>query len=112
MSSQKSDSKTYIGLAFTDLKKRLRVHREALKDQIRSTNQTFISRYVLDLKTNIKWKLIDRGKPFSPVTGACQFCTKEKFYIMYKQEMAELNPTSHGVSDSVAPMGGGLRGPP
>ena len=23
-----------------------------------------------------------------------------------------VNPTSHGVSDSVAPMGGGLRGPP
>ena len=91
-----SDPKTYIGLASTDFKKRLGVHREAFKDHTKTTIQTSLSRYVWDLKNqgsqpNITWKLIDRGKPFSPVTGVCQLCTKEKFYIMYKQEMAELN---------------------
>ena len=74
----------------------LGVHREAFKDHTKTTIQTSLSRYVWDLKNqgsqpNITWKLIDRGKPFSPVTGVCQLCTKEKFYIMYKQEMAELN---------------------
>ena len=26
-----------------------------------------------------KWKVIDRGAPFTPVTGRCNLCTKEKF---------------------------------
>ena len=37
------------------------------------------------------WKLIDRGKPFSRISGVCQLCLKEKFYILYKPEMATLN---------------------
>ena len=38
-----------------------------------------------------KWKVIDRGAPFTPVTGRCNLCTKEKFYILRKPEMASLN---------------------
>ena len=99
VSTSNSDPKTYIGIASTDFKKRLGVHREAFKDQTKTTIQTSLSKYVWDLKNkgsqaDITWKLIDRGKPFSPVTGVCQLCTKEKFYIMYKQEMAELNSRS------------------
>ena len=33
----------------------------------------------------------DRGAPFTPVTGRCNLCTKEKFYILRKPEMASLN---------------------
>ena len=37
------------------------------------------------------WKVIDWGAPFTPVTGRCNLCTKEKFYILRKPEMASLN---------------------
>ena len=40
---------------------------------------------------NVKWKVLDRGAPFTPVTRRCNLCTKEKFYIFRKPEMASLN---------------------
>ena len=40
---------------------------------------------------NVKWKVLDRGAPFTPVTGRCSLCTKEKFYIFRKPEIASLN---------------------
>ena len=59
-------------------------------------NQTSLSKHVLELKSrglepSVSWKLADRGKVFSPVTGNCQLCTKEAYYIIFKPEMAELN---------------------
>ena len=39
----------------------------------------------------IKWKLIDKAQPFSPVSGICALCTVEKYYIMFKPELAEIN---------------------
>ena len=33
-------------------------------------------------------------QPFSPSTGTCQLCSKEKFYIIYRQEVTQLNSTS------------------
>ena len=40
---------------------------------------------------DISWKVIDRGAPFTPVTGRFNLCTEEKFYILRKPEMASLN---------------------
>ena len=91
------EKKSNIGLASRDFKKRSGVDREAFKDQTKSTIQTYFSRYVWDLKNqgpqpNITWKLIDRGNPFSPVTGFASFVQKRNFIsCTYKQEMAELN---------------------
>ena len=62
--------------------------------------QTSLSHYVWEVKDDegveptTTWKIIDRGKPFSPSTGVCKLCTKEKFFIMYRPEMAELNSRS------------------
>ena len=39
----------------------------------------------------VKWKVLDRGAPFTLVTGKCNLCTKEKFYFLRKPEMASLN---------------------
>ena len=38
--------------------------------------------------------------------------SQEKMILYAPLWFYMINPTSHGVSDSVAPMGGGLRGPP
>ena len=43
---------------------------------------------------DVTWKLIDRGKSFTPVTGVCQLCIKEAFYILFRPELAKLNSRS------------------
>ena len=42
----------------------------------------------------VTWKLIDRGKSFTPVTGVCQLCVKEAFYILFQPELAKWNSRS------------------
>jgi hypothetical protein len=89
--------KTYIGLTSTDFKARLGNHKQSFVNP--DSNQTSLSKYILELKSNgieptVNWKLVDRGKKYSPVTGVCQLCTKEAYYIIFKPEMAELNSRS------------------
>ena len=84
---------TYIGLCSTDFKKRLAVHKHSF---ISEDNQTSLSKHVKKLKdknTNyeLSWKLVAKAKPFSPVSGTCNLCIKEKIYIFFKPEMATLN---------------------
>ena len=88
---------TYIGLTSTTFKARLGVHKNSFKDP--DANQTSLSNHIWDLKSkkmdhSVTWKLVDRGKPFSPVSGKCQLCIKEKFYILFHPEMASLNSKS------------------
>ena len=84
----------YTGLCSTDFKKRLGVHRQTFKDE--KVSQTSLSNFIWDLKkrnTNfeITWRILDRGAPFSPVSGNCNLCTKEKFYILFRPESATIN---------------------
>ena len=78
--------RNYTGLSSTTFKKRLGVH-----------NQTFNDcQHNWELKENeieytLKWRLVDRAKPFSPVTGICALCTREKFYIIFFPNQADLN---------------------
>ena len=57
---------------------------------------TTLSKYVWKLKEErkafqIKWKIIDRAPPYNPMTRKCNLCIKEKFYIIYRPNMATLN---------------------
>ena len=88
---------TYIGLSSTAFKARLGVHENSFNNP--EANQTSLSNHIWDLKKKnldyrVSWKLIDRAKPYSPVTGKCQLCIKEKFYILFYPEMATLNSKS------------------
>ena len=104
VTSQNQESKTYIGLTSTDFKARLGTHTQSFKDP--NVNQTSLSKHIHDQKLKgiqptVTWKIIDRGKPYSPVHGVCNLCLKEKFYITYKPEMAELNSRSEIFSHCV-----------
>ena len=86
--------KKYVGLISSTFKARLAVHEQTFR--VPAASQTSLSKFVRKLKSEgkdpqITWKLIDRGKPFSPISGVCQLCLKEKYYILYKPEMATLN---------------------
>ena len=88
------EAKTYIGLTSTDFKARLGNHKQSFINP--DSNQTSLSKYILEQKAKgrdlkISWKLIDRGKIYSPVTEVCQLCTKEAYHIIFKPEMATLN---------------------
>ena len=88
------DTENYVGLTSTNFKARLAVHKNSFKDP--ESCQTSLSKHIFELENLgieplVTWKIIDRGKPFSPTAGVCQLCLKEKFYILYKPSMASLN---------------------
>ena len=85
---------SYTDISCTDFKKRLGTHKHTFKDE--NVQQTFLSQFTWTLKRKnvnfeIKWKILDRGATFSPITGKCGLCTKEKFYIMFRPESADIN---------------------
>ena len=95
--TKKEETKTYIGQTSTDFKARLSTHKHSFKYP--DKDQTSLSRYVWEHQSdgkepNVTWKIVDRGKKFSPVSGSCQLCAKESFYILFKPEMAQLNKRS------------------
>ena len=96
MKQPNADTKTYTGLCSTDFKARLGQHKQTSKDP---ESQTSLSHHIHELKSKaidheISWKLIDRGKTYSPVHGVCQLCTKEAYYITLYPRLAELNSKS------------------
>ena len=92
------ETTTYIGQTSCNFKARLAVHKHPFKDKDK-TSQTALSTYIHELNSKgiepkVSWKIIDRGKSFSPVTGVCHLCVKEAFYIVFKPELAKLNSRS------------------
>ena len=93
---------TYIGLTSNEFKKRFYSHNHSFKNP--DVNQTSLSNHIRNLKeANIKhtvhWEKIDQGKSFSPVTGICGLCTKEKFHITFKPGVGPLNKKSEMFSN-------------
>ena len=87
----------YIGLTSTEFKARLAVHKRSFWNE--EENQTSLSKHIRGLKEKninytLNWNLVDRATPFSPVTGVCWLCIKEKFYIMFRPSLANLNSRS------------------
>ena len=87
--------KTYVG-STQDFKQRWYCHNSAERHQ--KNSNTTLSGYLWKLKLNdppltynLKWKIIDRGRQFNPVTKVCRLCCKEKFHILYNREVGSLN---------------------
>ena len=102
VTQQNGKTSTYTGLSSTDFKARLAVHKQTFKYE-EGTSQTSLSKFIWKLqRRNIKyevtWKILDRGATFSPISGNCGLCIKEKFYIMFRPESAELNSRSEAFS--------------
>ena len=94
VSQPNKEPKNYVGLTSTVFKDRLAVHNNSFNNPGKC--QTSLSQHILELKNQgiepeVTWKIIDRGKPYSPTTGVCNLCLKEKFYILFKPEIATLN---------------------
>ena len=61
-------------------------------------NGTTLSKYVWKLKEkrafSIKWKIIDRGSSYNPISKVCRLHAQESYYIIYRRDMASLNKKS------------------
>ena len=60
------------------------------------TTTTLSAHYWTELEAGrepkVSWKILEKNIPsFNPVTGICQLCTREKFYIVLKSELGTLN---------------------
>ena len=85
----------YVGLASTTFKKRFYRHNSNFEKE-KERNDTTLSAHIWKIKErgssySLKWKILDRGQVFNPATKTCQLCTKEKFFIIFKPELATLN---------------------
>ena len=85
----------YLGLTGDPFKLRFGNHKKSFNHENYSTDST-LSSHIWKLKRenvdyDISWKIIDRGKPFSPITNICQLCTKEKYHIIFSPEKSSLN---------------------
>ena len=92
------ETKSYIGLTGGQFKARYRNHIKSFKNR-EYRNETCLSKFIWELNDknveyNIKWKIIDRANIFSPVTKRCNLCLKEKYYLIMKSEMCEINTRS------------------
>ena len=91
-------SETYIGLTAPRFKDRLANHTKSFKNE-KYAHETTLSTHVWKLKEKnldyeFKWQLMAKAKPFSPVSDICNLCTKEKYFIIFKSELATLNSRS------------------
>ena len=88
-------TETYVGMTSTEFKDRHRNHKKSFNHYTYKA-ETTLSQHIWRLKSkNIEfdeeWKILDRARPLSPVTGVCSLCTLEKFYIISYPEEATLN---------------------
>ena len=86
---------TFVYITSTTFKQRLANHKKSFNHNT-YRKETTLSEHIWGLKENgveyeVKWKIIDRARPFSPVTGICAICTLEKYYILFKPESATIN---------------------
>ena len=86
---------TYIGLTDTSFKTRFNAHTCSFRNHSKR-HATALSKYIWTLKDNnvsynLQWKIIDKGKSYSPSSKMCSLCIKEKYYIICKPNMSSLN---------------------
>ena len=86
---------TYVGLTATEFKTRWRNHQMSFKHE-NKRNDTELSKHLWLLKDqkkdfSISWKILAKAKSYTNLTKRCNLCNTEKFYILYKPDMATLN---------------------
>ena len=86
---------TYVGMTGNDFKQRWRIHDTSFNLRHHSTSSK-LSEHVWKLKDEgtdylIEFSILDKAPTFNPQTWVCNLCTLEKFYIIFRPEIASLN---------------------
>ena len=88
-------AQTYVGLTETTFKTRFANHKSSFNDSSKRLS-TELSKHVwhlkeANLKFGITWKILKQTSPFSPVSNRCNLCLWEKYFIIFRPELATLN---------------------
>ena len=88
-------SETYVGLASNDFKERWRNHDTSFNNR-KFSSSSELSKHIWKLKEKgtdyiLEFQTIDRAAKFNPQSWICNLCTLEKYYIVFKPEIASLN---------------------
>ena len=88
-------TETYVGLTADPFKTRYNNHTKSFNHR-RYETDTELSKHIWKLKDGgieytISWKIVDRGRPFNPVSKTCQLCTNEKLYLLRRPQLCSLN---------------------
>ena len=88
------EEEKYVGCT-TQFKTRFRNHEKSFNNKDYK-HETVLSTHIWECKARgstwkVKWKILDRGQPFNPVTKTCKLCVREKFFILRKPHLASLN---------------------
>ena len=90
---------TYLGVCEPEWKERLGNHKQDWKKPDKR-GATCLSKYIWSLKDKglekdrdwtVSWALMARASVFSPTSGCCRLCVKEKSLMVLKPELASLN---------------------
>ena len=86
---------TYVGLTADPFKDHHANHKQDFKNVLRK-NATTLSGHVWKKKEEgelpeVKFEIIGRATPYSPITGVCNLCTAEKFEIIFNSSLYTLN---------------------
>ena len=88
---------TYTGLTCNTFKERWDKHNFTFTHE--DAEHTTLSSFIHELKergTNysMKWEIVEKARPFNPISGICALCTREKFLIIFSPQGASLNKRS------------------
>ena len=91
-------TETYTGLTGREFKERWYEHRTDMNNTTKKKT-TRLSAHTRLLKEKSKnftvdWRILEKAKPYNPISKKCMLCLKEKFYIMYHRDGSTLNKRS------------------
>ena len=86
---------TYIGLTQDTFKKRHNQHMSDFR-LLQYRNKTRLSSHIWDLKEkgvnfDLSWRIVAKAKAYSPGSRSCNLCNSEKFFILFRPQLASLN---------------------
>ena len=95
-------TETYVGLTATEFKTRWRNHQMSFRHDSKRSD-TELSKHLWQLKDQkkdfqISWRILAKAKSYSNLTKRCNLCNTEKYYNLYKPNMATLNKRNELVS--------------
>ena len=93
--NSRGEKETYVGLA-EKFKKRHYKHKASMEKKDPNNTTTLSAHFWAELEAGrapiVTWTVLESNVPsFNPVTGKCQLCIREKFYIILKPHLATLN---------------------
>jgi hypothetical protein len=90
-----ANAETYVGLTENTFKSRFNAHKSSFRNN-KQRNATALSQYIWSLDDsnityNVSWKILTHAKPYCTISGRCNLCISEKYFIICRPGLCSLN---------------------